>query len=288
MNADPAEPAADLSDLPDLPDGLALVVADMDGTLLDARGEVPDGLWPLLDRLRAVGAAFAPASGRQYATLRRLFDRAAEGMVFIAENGAYVVRDGAEVSSMTLGEGVVREAVEAVRASVRATGRDAGVVVCGKRSAYVERSDAEFLDEVDRYYAARTVVDDLLEVDDDVLKVAVHDATDAEGVAEVLAHLRPEHQVVVSGAHWVDVMGAGVHKGTAVRRLQEELGAGRHQSVAFGDYLNDLEMLDAVDGSFAMADAHPEVAARARYRAGSHVDGGVLEVLEALLRRLEV
>lgn len=289
---EPTEPTGlnettDPTELPDLPDGLGLVVADMDGTLLDADGRVPDGLWPLLDRLAALGAAFAPASGRQYATLHRLFDRAADGMVFIAENGSYVVRDGVEVSSTTLDADVVRGAVADVRRLVAETGRDAGTVVCGKRSAYVERSDAAFLAEVDRYYAARTVVDDLDAVDDDVVKVAVFSSDAAESVAEALAHLRATHQVVVSGRSWVDVMAAGVDKGAAVQRLQAELGVGRHQTVAFGDYLNDLEMLEAAAGSFAMADAHPEVARRAAYRAGSHTEEGVLRVLEALLERLE-
>ena len=51
----------------------------------------------------------------------------------------------------------------------------------------------------------------------------------------------------------------------------------------FGDYLNDLEMLDAGDLSFAMAEAHPEVLERARYVAPSHRDHGVLTVIEELL-----
>ncbi|MDN7119882.1 HAD family hydrolase [Nocardioides sp. ChNu-153] len=258
----------------------------MDGTLLDGRGEVPDGLWPLLERLRSAGVAFAPASGRQYATLARTFERARDGMVFIAENGTMVVRDGVELSSTTLEREVVTGVVAAVRRVV-AAGADVGVVLCGKRTAYVERTDEAFLAEVRRYYAALEVVDDLDAVDDAFVKVAVHAADGTDPVEAALAGLRATHQVVVSGAHWVDVMPAGVTKGDAVRRLQDELGIGPEHTVAFGDYLNDLEMLDAAEGSFAMAEAHPEVRRRARHLAPSHTEAGVLTVVTALLDRAD-
>jgi Cof subfamily protein (haloacid dehalogenase superfamily) len=263
--------------------GLRLVVADMDGTLLDQDGNVPDGLWPLLERMRARGIVLAPASGRQYATLARLFARAREGMPFIAENGAYVVRDGAELSSATLDRGFVVAVIGRLRDLARG-GRDLGVVLCGKRRAYVERGDEPFLAETRQYYAALAVVDDVLEAEDDVVKIAVFDFGDAEsGTAPALARFRDSHQVVVSGKHWIDIMAAGVNKGAAVRGLQRELGIAREQTAAFGDYLNDLELLDAAGLSFAMANAHPEVLARARAIAPPNTEGGVVTVLAQLL-----
>lgn len=110
------------------------------------------------------------------------------------------------------------------------------------------------------------------------------DFDDAEtSTAPALASLRETHQVVVSGEHWVDIMNPGVNKGTALRRLQESLGVTPAQTAAFGDYLNDIEMLDAAGMSFAMADAHADLVAHARFRAPSHRDHGVLTVLERLL-----
>ena len=72
---------------------MRLVVADMDGTLLDSGGRIPEGLWPLLDRMRERGVVFVPASGRQHARLARMFERAIDGMPIIADNGSYVVLD---------------------------------------------------------------------------------------------------------------------------------------------------------------------------------------------------
>ena len=48
---------------------IKLVFCDMDGTLLDERGDLPEGLGAILAELKARGVIFAPASGRQYAAL---------------------------------------------------------------------------------------------------------------------------------------------------------------------------------------------------------------------------
>lgn len=276
----PATPA--VPDVPDVPD-IRLVAVDMDGTLLDPDHEVPPTLWPLLDELDARGIAFCPASGRQLATLARQLGAHAPRLCFIAENGGIVVREGAVLSTDVVDPTVVLQVVEAVRA-LAASGADVGVVVCGTRSAYVERHDAAFVDECDRYYALLARVDDLTEVEDDVLKVAVFDFGDAATTTEpALARFRDTQQVVVSGAHWVDVMNPTTHKGAALETVQRALGVTREQTMAFGDYLNDRELLDAAAWSYAMANAHPEVRARARFVAPGNDENGVVRTIAAVL-----
>ncbi|GAB3602934.1 Cof-type HAD-IIB family hydrolase [Microbacterium aureliae] len=261
---------------------LRLIAVDMDGTLLDGDGRVPDSLWPLMDRLAERGIRFAPASGRQLATLQRLFAEHLDDMVFIAENGAYVVHAGNEVSSDALSPAVAASVIDRVRALSDA-GADLGLVVCGKRSAHIERSDAAFRDEADHYYTHLEVVDDLHRIDDQILKLALYCFGEAGDIAPEFDDLRATHQVVVSSHRWIDVMNTGVNKGVALERLQQALGVTRAQTAAFGDYLNDLELLDAADLSFAMANAHPDLAARARHRAPSNLEHGVVTTIERLL-----
>lgn len=262
---------------------IRLIVTDMDGTLLDADGGVPAGLWPLLEELGRRGIVFSPASGRQYATLAHLFEGADEGMVYIAENGALVVRDGVELSSDPIDPAVSARLVTCVR-QLAEEGRDVGVVVCGKRSACVERGDEAFLAEVAKYYRAHRVVADATAVDDEIVKVAVLDFGGAEnGSARALEAFSDTHQVVVSGELWIDVMNRTADKGAAVRNLQQRLGIGPEQTMVFGDYLNDLEMLDTADWSFAMANAHPDILRRARHTAPAHTDEGVLRTIKDVL-----
>ncbi|CAL2072694.1 Cof-type HAD-IIB family hydrolase [Streptomyces murinus] len=276
-------PLLDVPGLPAGPADIRLIVTDMDGTLLDGDQRIPAGLWPMLAELRGRGVLFSPASGRQYATLARQFADVAEGMVFIAENGTYVVRDGVELSSDPLERATAAGVAEVVR-RLNAAGGDAGAVVCGKRAAYVERTDEAFLAEVRRYYVEHRVVDDVTAVDDDFIKVAVFDFHSAErSTAPALAPFAGTHQVVVSGEHWVDVMTRTANKGAALRALQQALGITPAQTMVFGDYLNDLEMMDAAEWSFAMSNAHPDVIARARHLAPSNDENGVLRTISRVL-----
>jgi Cof subfamily protein (haloacid dehalogenase superfamily) len=231
------------------------------------------------------GHRLRPASGRQLATLQQTFAAVDGELDYIAENGAYVVRGDVEVSSDAVDPAVAASVVARLRALVADGTLRAGLVLCGKRSAYVEDTDPRFLAEVEKYYARRDRGRSLT-VDDQILKLAIYDLDGGEEhTAPAFADLAQTHRVVVSGHHWVDIMNATVNKGVALRALQDALGVTAEQTAAFGDYLNDLEMLGAAHWSYAMADAHPEVAAVARFRAPSNADAGVLTVIEELIAR---
>ena len=270
---------AELARLSPRPD-IRLIATDMDGTLVDDAKQIHDDLWPLIDELHARGITFCPASGRQYYNLLEQFEDVADELVFIAENGPYVVAQGREVSSDCLGLDVAQQVVSRVRGIA-----EAGAVLCGKRSAYVERRERRFVEHVAAYYARLKVVDDLLEVaDDDVLKVAIYDFASAEhNTAPRLAELAGSHQVVVSGAHWVDVLSPTANKGRAVRQVQKTLGVTPDQTMVFGDFLNDLEMMDAATYSFAMANAHPLLRERAGWVAPTNNANGVVRTIRTAL-----
>ncbi|MGY5764156.1 Cof-type HAD-IIB family hydrolase [Brachybacterium sp. DNPG3] len=265
-----------------------LVVCDMDGTLLTPQGEVPARFWALQERLRERGILFVPASGRQLATLEGTFGGERGTTTYIAENGTVVVRDGEIVATVVVDRATVLEVVDAVRRLVADGAHDLGLVVCGARTAYVERTDEAFLREARTYYRSLEVVEDLATVADiegGILKLAVHDAVDAEATAREDAFRRFEEtqQVVVSGRHWIDVMNPAADKGRGVQALQRELGIAPAQTAVFGDYLNDLEMYAQADWSFAMAAAHPDIIAAANYLAPGNDEDGVVRVLAHLL-----
>lgn len=268
----------------DPPPDIRLIAADMDGTLLDDEDELHHHFWPLADELFRRGIVFCPASGRQYFNLRERFSAVADEVAFIAENGTYVVHQGREISATCLPADSVTRLVGTAR-DLHAGEADVGVVVCGKGAAYVERFDPPFLAEVEKYYARLQLVPDLLAVaGEDVLKVAVYDFGSAERTtAPAFAPYAESHQVAVSGEHWVDVMTLGVNKGVGIRRIQEALGITRAQTMTFGDFLNDLEMMDESDYSFAMHNAHPVLRERARYVAPPNSENGVVRTISTVL-----
>ncbi len=273
------EPLA-LDHVPDI----RLIACDMDGTLLDDEDQLHDEFWPMIDQLDERGILFCPASGRQYFNLLERFAPIADEVVFIAENGTYVVRQGKELSSDPLDRQVARKLIEVAR-DLSAGGADVGAVLCGKSSAYIERNDPPFRDEVDKYYHRLQVVKDLNEVDDDILKVAIYDFVSAEEISyPAYAGFHDSHKVVVSGQHWLDVMDPHADKGAGIRHIQEALGITADQTMVFGDFLNDLEMMAEATWSFAMANAHPELAASARYRAPLNTENGVVRTIRSVLR----
>ncbi len=282
-NDAPETIADDVSPLDHVPD-IRLIACDMDGTLLDDEDTVHDEFWPLIDQLHARGIVFCPASGRQYYNLLERFDAIADEVIFIAENGTFVVRNGIELSSECLDAHVARELVGVAR-DINARGGNVGTVLCGKASAYIERTDEAFVTEVEKYYHRLAVVADLTTVSDDILKVAIYDFVSSEQVsAPAFAAYTDTHQVVISGLHWLDVMSATANKGTGLRRIQQSLGVTRDQTMVFGDFLNDLEMMDEATYSFAMANAHPALVARARFGAPLNTENGVVRTIRSVLR----
>ncbi|SFS09409.1 hypothetical protein SAMN04487783_1254 [Agrococcus baldri] len=272
--------AADWRELPRNLD-IRLVVADMDGTLLDADGRVPDTFWPLLERMHERGIAFAPASGRQLATLEHVFERAGT-LSSIAENGAIVTHDGEVIGTTTVEADALRQIVH----RVRETEGELGLVVSRREVASIESRDAEFVEQAHKYHVALESVDDLLAHTDDVLKLAMYALrTDSTSAAAHWIEPAPAgHRIMIGSPHWADMTRDTVDKRLGVEALQRELGVTPAQTVVFGDYLNDLGMLADADWTFAMANAHPDVAAVARYRAPSNREHGVVQVLEHLLR----
>ena len=73
----------------------------------------------------------------------------------------------------------------------------------------------------------------------------------------------------------IDAMGPG--------GIQQKLGISPEECMAFGDYLNDCELLQAVGESYAMENAHPALKKLARYIAPGNDDNGVMRVVRERL-----
>lgn len=157
--------ANDWTAICDKPRDIRLIVADMDGTLLDGDSNIPDDFWPLLDELHAKGVEFVPASGRQLATLRSMFaDRVDGAMSYIAENGNVVVAEDNVIDVHGVSWDITRTLIDLVDAAVASGSHDIGLVVCGLNTAYIQRQDRPFVEECSKYYKALRIVDDLHEV----------------------------------------------------------------------------------------------------------------------------
>ncbi|MBX3239733.1 MAG: HAD family hydrolase [Chitinophagaceae bacterium] len=255
------------------------IAVDMDGTLLNSKKELPPDFYPTFHALTKKNIIFAIASGRQYYNIRNQFSSVSDDMVFIAENGSYVVHKDKEILVQPLQKERVHTLVDIARNI-----RDTEIILCGKKQAYIESNSPEFLHHVNMYYDKKLVVKDLQQVEgDEILKIALCDFGGSEKNSyPYFRHLENDIQVKVSGALWLDLSDKLANKGRAVRAVQQLYNVRYDETMVFGDYMNDLEMMQEGYFSYAMANAHPEVKAAARFIADSNDDNGVMKVLGSI------
>ena len=260
---------------------IKLVAADMDGTLLDSEKRVPQELEQVVRALWAKGVRFVIASGRQVASLVQDMGEIADELTYIAENGAVIVDKGETIFVDSMDKGDVRRVLEKTRGL---KGMHA-VICCPDRAVIEESAPLEFRRNVQMYYVSSQVVPDLLkelENIDAVCKMAFYDEGDAEHHEYPILDemFSGELSVILSSYSWVDIMKPGTHKGRGMRTLQSLLGVSPEACMAFGDYFNDIELLESVSESYAMGNALPEVKAAARYIAPTNDENGVMRVVK--------
>lgn len=250
-----------------------LIVSDMDGTLLDDNKILHDDFWEIFEELKKRGIYFVPASGRQYYNIYEYFKRIKEGLIILAENGSFILEDGKELYSKCLDK---KDALELIEAGRKIP--SANLIFCGKKKAYVESSLPEFIAEVEKYYTKYEIVPDITKVDDEALKVTICDLTGAEKNSyPYFEKYKKDFKVAVSGFVWVDITHIDSNKGTGLRVLQEKLGISKDETMVFGDYLNDWELMQQGKYNFAMENAHPKLKEIAGYNGGDNNDSGVVK-----------
>lgn len=251
----------------------------MDGTLLNSNHEVSDRFFSIFEKLKKKGILFVAASGRQYHSMVNKLDTIKDDVIFIAENGALVRNQDKELSSTALDLNIKNELLHIVD---KIDGAHA--MLCGKYKSYFDGKSVRFLNQLKEYYSAFEVVDDYRSVSNEIVKIAVYHATNAEAyIYPQVAHLENEVKVKVSGLHWVDLNHVEADKGNALKTVMKEFHIAPHELLVFGDYNNDLEMLALTENSFAMANAHPNVKAVAKHETTSNDAFGVELILEQLL-----
>ena len=260
---------------------IRLIATDMDGTLLNSKGELPKDFNQIFNRLKEAGVLFAVASGRQYFTLIDNFKELADDMIFIAENGTYVARKDEILGLHPMDKILAHKLIKLGRLV-----KDTHIVLATSIGAYIENKDERFVREVNKYYVRCTYIEDLLSVDADILKVTICDFKNVEKNSyKAFEAYKQNTQMSVAGDIWLDIMSKGINKGMAIEDIQKNLGILPEETMVFGDYLNDYEMLDKAYYSCAMANAHPLLKEKARFIVKSNDENGVVDKIKEVVFR---
>ncbi len=260
---------------------IKLIATDLDGTLLDPKGNLPPEIFPLVRKLTARGVLFAVASGRQYKNLENTFAPVKDDIAFICENGALVKYRGETLASLPLATEKVVETLSIVRET-----DGCYPILCGADVAYIEDTVEPFFTRTTTPYSSYKLLSSLDEAVYTVpcCKISVFSTQSAEKQGYKALNGRVKNvKLTLSGGHWCDVSDEKAHKGTAIRILQEKFGIKREESLAFGDHMNDKEMLQACAHTAAPKTAYPLIKAQVEKIIPSNAEEGVLKALAAML-----
>lgn len=262
---------------------IKLIASDMDGTLLNNRGELDNEIYDIINRLKELGIIFTAASGRQLESLKKRFLPVDNDIIYLAENGTYVVYKGEEIYSNVMNRNIVEELVDKIKNI-----GDCACFLCGKKRAYCENDELiEFMRQPIFGYDI-VKINDISEIDDDILKVSLFDSVDPRERSYKI--LEPEYRgrmyLATSGYNCLDIMNIDASKGTAIKEICRKFGIDKKDTVSFGDNYNDLEMFAETGMSYAMLNADEYVRNKADKVIGSNDENAVIETLKGIIEEI--
>lgn len=240
---------------------IKLIVTDLDGSLVNDEKDIPSDFWEVEAALHKMGIRFAVASGRPLHNIVMEFDAIKDRTYFISDNGSYIVHQDEELLVLPMNKDIINKFVAITR-----TLTDVYPVLCGKHMAFLEDRNEELLETALTYYQEYEIVDKLEDINEPILKISICDFGNTH--TNSYPHFKKyegQYKVAISGARWLDITEFEADKGNAVRLLQEKLGVSYDETMVFGDYQNDLQLMKAGKYSYAMKNAQPEVIEAANF-----------------------
>ncbi|HEX6817784.1 MAG TPA: Cof-type HAD-IIB family hydrolase, partial [Ktedonobacterales bacterium] len=264
-----------------------LLALDVDGTLLDSDHRLRPRVAQALRAVASAGFAITLATGKQFRSIRPLLDELGVLGPQICLNGAAIVAGEREqpVAYAPLLEDDRREVI----AQVRRAAPDVLISQFALDAIYVDESQrrhpllgvfAEYGEQ------APMLVSDLPRASlPPTAKILV--AGSPQRMAELRAVVTPAlHQrvyITTTMPEFLEFFAFDANKGTALRRLRDDLGIPREGVIAVGDGENDIPLLREAGLGVAMGNARPATLAMANHVIPSNDDDGLAVFLEALL-----
>lgn len=262
---------------------IKLVLSDMDNTLIPfgqpgASERTLQAIHACLD----AGVAFGPASGRNRSEVAGFLgnDEAAYDTAVLV-NGQQVYLQGKLLSETTLSQTALRRAEEIIRSR-----RHCALLVyrpdgtcdwvgdepenLGNFTVDAMHNGSVRHEELPCYPVVKAGV------------VAVLPREEELALQSELSQACPELDFPNTVPQWFDVIPHGWSKVCGIEVLEEAMGITPDEICVFGDAANDLAMFAHVTHSCAVANAAPQVAAKARWQVGASADDGVTIALEQI------
>lgn len=248
---------------------------DVDGTLYNSAKQLPASAKAALIEARNNGYELAIATGRAPFMIQSLLDEL-DINTYVTFNGQYVVYQGEVVYA----GGIEKEILGQIIAFGEA--RDEPVVFLDDKQMIASISDndkvAESLNTLKYPYPN---LDSTYYMQHDVYQTLIFMEEKDE---ELYRKTFPDVQFVRWHKYSCDILPKGGSKAAGIEKLLAKMNLTMDDAIAFGDGLNDVEMLETVGVSVAMGNGHDKAKAVATHIA-EHVDA---DGLAKIMRQLKI
>lgn len=164
---------------------IKLVATDVDGTLIEeGQSTLKPRVNELILELKKKGILFVAASAKQYPSLQNLFKNVQDEIIYVSENGAYVIYGNKVIDEIIVDKGYVSELIKDMREL-----KDCSFFAAVKDKVYTESKDEEFVDLLKKGYGYEVaVVDDLLSLSPslNIMKISLYRKEGIDKIAKTI------------------------------------------------------------------------------------------------------
>lgn len=260
-----------------------LIASDMDGTLLDENGQVPPETFDLILALRERGVRFVASSGRRYDRLCDFFSPVKDRMDFVASNGAQVFADSVQIDREVYSHLAIRRLAKTV-----AMFPNMHLALFDRTKSYLLDDEDKFVREVDKDLPNVERIYELPSPQVSIIKASIFcdDGNVMDNAYVLQRELGGLFTFAPSGSSYIDAMQPGISKASGIAQVMEYHGIDASEVMAFGDAMNDYEIIRFVGTGCAMANGRPALRAVADRVIGSNVEHAVQSEMRRVLESL--
>lgn len=261
---------------------VALLVSDVDGTLVDKHKQLTPATIAAVKRLRAAGIPIALISARPMSGIRPLLDTLGLDDTVAAFNGGILFRrDGRILAQHRIDPQVARGTIDLARE----TPVDTWVFADDRWYATDPtgpHTDSERLASAQEPVATDDLAP-LLDRADKITFVSDDEATLRALTATCQQAFGDRATIVQSQTYYLDVTAPLANKGDGIAALATAYGVPLDRIAAIGDQANDLPMLARAGLSIAMGNAPDAIQAKAMHVTLANDHDGVAEAIDTLI-----
>ncbi len=253
--------------------GIKIVFSDLDGTLLrSGQNEFSERVFTMIKALGEKNIKFCVASGRTYQELREIFYKVKDDIYYIVSDGGAVFKG----DSFLWGSPFKREHICRCINMMQ----NSNLLLYGKNRTYVRWVAGEFERQIiNPYHSSYEKIEKLEDVKEDIYKASFY-KEDSYGFERFKSYVKNNKifDRVYQDKSWTEFVNKGIDKGVSAKWLMDYLNISFDEACAFGDNLNDLNLLKSVKESYAVKDGRPEIRAVAR-----HICNNATEEIERMI-----